>query len=351
MHILELTFLNNSLENWGIALIYVVASLVLARILYWVFSKVFKSYASKTKQRFDDVLVDMLEEPIVLAVVIIGLWWGYDHLSFSDGVNTWVVRVFRILVGINMTWMFVRLFDAMLSEFLIPYAKKKTNDSADRFLDMIRKSLRAIFWLIGIIVTLSNADYDVGALLAGLGIGGIAMAMAAKDFVANIFGGITVFFDKPFTFGDRIQVGGYDGMVQEIGIRSTKIKTLEGRIVIIPNHKFTDSYVENVSLEPTRKMRVNLGLTYDTSKDRIEEAIATLKQIVLDEAMVTDECLVWFSGFGDFSLNVSLIYYIKKEGDLIEVPNQINLAILSEFNQLGLDFAFPTQTILHKEAQ
>ena len=203
-------------------------------------------------------------------------------------------------------------------------------------------------WILGIISGLTNAGYDVGALLAGVGIGGLAMAMAAKDFVANIFGGVTVFIDKPFTVGDRIKVNGIDGTVQEIGIRSTRLSTLENRMVTIPNHQFTDQMVENVTAEPSRKMKVVLGLTYDTTPEQIQQAVDILTAIVSDAGRTENEYTVWFSGFGDFSLNVTCIYFIRKGEHWAHVPGEINMEILKRFNEAGLDFAFPTQTLIHE---
>ena len=133
---------------------------------------------------------------------------------------------------------------------------------------ILRKTVRSVVWILGVITAMNNAGFDVGALLAGVGIGGLAMAMAAKDFVANIFGGVTVFVDKPFKVGDRIVVDGIDGTVQEIGIRSSRLITLQGRMVTIPNNSFTNSPVENITAEPSRKVSVTLGLTYDTSPEK-----------------------------------------------------------------------------------
>ena len=192
-------------------------------------------------------------------------------------------------------------------------------------------------------MALNNAGYDVGALLAGVGIGGIAMAMAAKDFVANIFGGITVFIDKPFRVGDRVKVSGIDGTVTEIGIRSTRIRTLQGRTVTIPNNQFTNTVVENVTAEPSRKVSVQLGLTYDATPEDIQKALDILKGIVDNHPHTEEDLTVWFSGFGDFSLNVNCTYYINKKGHWANTPSEINLSILEEFNSAKLDFAF-----LHK---
>lgn len=345
--LLETTFLGNTVENWLFAIAFTAGAIILAKILFTIFGKIFKSAATKTASRLDDILIDMLEEPIVFAVVIIGMWWGYDFLSFSDGVEKWIHRIFKILIAINITWLVARIVDAILKEYLIPYAEK-SDSNVDHVMPIIRKGIKSIIWILGIVLALNNAGYDVGALLAGIGIGGIALAMAAKDFVANIFGGITVFTDKPFSPGDRIKIDGFDGFVTEIGIRSTRMKTLEGRIVTVPNHKFTDSFVENVTAEPSRKMKLTVGLTYDTPHDRIREAQEIMTQLVTDHPNLEDEHFVWFEGFGDFSLNVSLIYFIKAGEDLFQVPNELNLSILEKFNATGLEFAFPTQTVYHQ---
>lgn len=163
-----------------------------------------------------------------------------------------------------------------------------------------------------VVIGLNNAGYDVAALLAGLGIGGLAMAMAAKDTVANIFGGFTIFTDQPFRVGDRIKAAGYDGEVQEIGVRSTRLKTLEGRIVTIPNSQIADSPVENVSCEPSRKVTLNLGLTYDTTPEGMAKAMVILDEINAEHPNTEDNAKVFFNAFGDFAMNIQYIYYITK---------------------------------------
>jgi len=199
------------------------------------------------------------------------------------------------------------------------------------------------------LLALNNAGYNVGALLAGLGIGGIALAMAAKDTVANMFGGLTIFIDQPFKIKDRIKIGGYDGVVEEIGIRSSRIRTLEGRLVTIPNHKFTDNFVENVSSEPNRKVVLNLGLTYDTPPEKMELAIKILKNIQETDPGLDNKIWLVFDSFGDFSLGINFVYYITDGQDKTEVISRINLSILKQFNDAGLEFAFPTQTIFTQQ--
>ena len=284
---------------------------------------------------------------MVLALTIIALRTGYGELTFGDSVDAFVDSAMKVAYALNITWGIARLVDAVIMNFFVPYTLSKESAMMDQFGPILRKGLRSGIWVFGLIMALNNAGYDVGALIAGVGIGGLAMAMAAKDFVSNIFGGITVFVDKPFQVGDRVQIGGYDGTIEEIGIRSTRLRTLAGRIVIIPNFKFTDSFVENVTGEPTRKVALTLGLTYDMTPDQVEQGMNILKEIVngMSDTLEPDPT-IWFESFGDFSLNIKMVYFIKKEGHVALSQGEVNMEILKRFNAAGLDFAFPTQTLL-----
>jgi len=172
------------------------------------------------------------------------------------------------------------VIDALFEEYLVPLAEKTETTLDDQLLHVVRKLLRFVIWALGVIIGLNNAGYNVGALLAGLGIGGLALAMAAKDTVSNIFGGFTIFTDKPFQIGDRIRIDGFDGTVEEIGMRSTRLRTLAGTLVTIPNSRFSDSSVECVSAEPSRKVVATLGLTYDMSPGQMQQAMDTLGEII-----------------------------------------------------------------------
>jgi MscS family membrane protein len=345
MEFFDMEFIGNPLREWAIALAWVLGGVVAGRLLYRWFSRRLKALAAKTEGETDDLIVDQIEEPIALAVVILGFWFGYDHLHFGESADTFMEHVFSIAVALDVTWLAARLIDALVGNLFARLQERSESKMVSSVTPILQKTLRSMVWVLGVIMALNNAGYDVGALLAGVGIGGLAMAMAAKDFVANIFGGVTVFIDKPFQVGDRVQVAGIDGTVLEIGIRSTRIKTLAGRLVTIPNHKFTDGVVENVTAEPARKVRLDLGLTYDTTPEQIEEAIEILREIIVKHNGTEDNTTVWFSQFSDFALVVSAIYYVRKEADVTLTPGNINLEVLRRFNAKGFSFAFPTQTI------
>ncbi|MEZ5197964.1 MAG: mechanosensitive ion channel family protein [Bacteroidales bacterium] len=281
--------------------------------------------------------------------------WGYGtglrQLAFPESIDNWINTVYHVMIAITVTWLIARLVDAIIREYLVPMAEKSESTMDDQMIPVIQKGLRAVIWILGIIVALNNAGYNVGALLAGLGIGGLALAMAAKDTVSNIFGGITIFTDKPFKINDRVKLNGFDGMITEIGIRSTRLKTLEGRIVTIPNSKFTDGMVENVSVEPSRKVVLNLGLVYDTPAAKMETAMELLKKIGAAHPSLEENVIVGFNNFGDFALGIIFIYYIKNGEDILGTQTAINLEIMRKFEENGLEMAFPTQTIYTKNGR
>lgn len=343
--ILQQTYFGNTVMTWAISMGIILVSIIFAKVIYWFFSTFVRVFTRKTDTKIDDIIVDMVEEPVVFSIIASGIWLGLMQLNLPDTISQTVEHSYSFLLTVLIGWLLARLFDAIYVEYLIPWADKTDNDLDDQLMPIIRKGIKMIIWVLAIVIGMNNAGYDVGALLAGLGIGGLALAMAAKDTVSNVFGGFTIFTDKPFRLKDRIVVDGYDGTVEEIGVRSTRLKTLAGRIVTIPNATFSDAPVENISVEPSRKIVLGLGMTYDTKPEQMQEAMDILKNIVSENEDTEEKIVVSFSGFGDFSLNINLIYYISKGGDIAGTQSDINMAILTQFNAQGLEFAFPTQTL------
>jgi MscS family membrane protein len=346
----EQTFYSNTIKQWSLALLIAFGVWLGSRILYWISANVLKSITERTKNRLDDILLRTLQQPVILLLTLMGLLVAYHQLEVPERLHLWMQAAYHAAVTISVTWLLARVVDAMITEYLLPYAQRNDTRIDDHLVPMARRGLGVMIWVIGIIVALDNAGYNVGALLAGLGIGGLALAMAAKDTVANIFGGITVLTDKPFLVGDRIRINGYDGIVLEVGIRSTRIRTLEGPVLVIPNFKFTDSMLENVSEEQSRRVRHELGLVYETPPEKVNEAVALLNKLVDDhQDILTPERLASFIAFKDFSLNILFIYYIRKEADIFAAQTLIHTELLARFHAAGLSFAYPTSVELQKE--
>lgn len=346
---LNQTFYGNKISEWAISLGILVGAIIIAKICYWAIGKYLKKITEKTKTNLDDLLVDKLEEPIVYAIGILGFYWGFQRLHFGPGVDNFFAHTFTFIFTLNITWLVIRTLDAIIEEYLTPLVSKTDSDLDDQLLPLLRKLIKIILWTLGIVIGLNNIGFDVGAVIAGLGIGGLALALAAQDTVKNIFGGIMVYIDKPFKVKDRIKIHGYDGFVEEVGIRSTRLRTLEGRLVTLPNAHFSDEAVENVTLEPSRKVVVNLGLTYETSPEKMERALEILEDITNKNENLEEDRLICFNNWGDFSMGILYIYYIKPTSDIFKTQTEINMSILRQFNAEGLDFAYPTQTIYKKE--
>ena len=352
MDFLDNIFLGNTIEDWGIALGIILGSFIATKIIYWIIANVVKNLTKKTKTNLDDVLIETLEKPIIYSILIWGYWVAihYVDLSSTPGLLFFLQGVASVSIILTLTSIVSRVFDALVTEIVQPYVEKTEGGADNYMLPIIRKVTKAIIWAFGVIIGLDNIGFDITAMIAGLGIGGLALALAAQDSVKNIFAGVMIFLDKPFKIKDRIQIEGFDGVVEEVGLRSTRIRTLDGRIVTIPNSTFTDNSVVNVTSQPALKITLNLGLTYDTSEVEMQKGVDILKQIVADHSEILEpDCAVGFKDFGDFSLGILFLYYIKPDAHWLDSQNTISKEVLKRFNEAGLDFAFPTQTLLNKE--
>ena len=343
---LSQTYYGNTIIEWAIALGIALGAFIVGKVVYWISGGTLRRLTAKTETKIDDVLIDLLDEPLVLVVTALGLRLALGMLTLPAGITQFLSNALQGLIVVAVAWTLVRLFDAAITYGLQPAVEKSESDLDDQLLPIVRKGGKTILWSLGIIMALNNAGYDVAALLAGLGIGGLALALAAQDTVKNVFAGFTIFTDRPFALGDRVVVNGFDGSVEEIGLRSTRIRTLAGRQVTIPNSSISNSPVENISSEPSRKVVLNLGLTYDTTPDAMRRAVVILGEIEAEHSEDTiGDPRIGFNGFGDFAMNILFIYYIRPGADILGTQNTINLAILGRFNAEGLSFAFPTQTI------
>lgn len=344
------TYYGNTVEQWGISLGILLIFILLAKISYWVIGKTVKQFTSKTKTKLDDLIVDKMEEPVIMMIILSGFLIAFHRLTFKENVQLFFEKAIYLAWAVNITWMFVRLIDAFMHEYLTPYAQRSDNKLDDQLIPIVRRGIRIALWIMGLIVGLNNAGFDVAALIAGLGIGGLAVALAAQDTVKNIFGGMMIFLDKPFRIGDRVIIDGMDGVIEDIGLRSTRIRQLDGRVITMPNGHFSESPVLNITKEPKRRVNVKLGLIYDTPEEKMQEAQDILHAIAASHPGLDEtQTIVLFDSFGDFSLNISFFYFIKTDQDYMKVMGEVNMEILKRYRAAGLEFAYPTQLVYKKE--
>jgi len=320
-------------------------SMILAKLVFKLFKGAARRATAKTNTKLDDVLIDAIEEPIVLAIVIIGLYIGFNVLSITPGVDAVISKLLTVLVAVDIIWLVSRSVGDIIDNFIAPAIEKAQPDLGHHFMYMVKKVVNILIWVIGLMFIISNLGYDISTLIAGLGIGGVAIAFAVKDILSNMFGGVTVITDRPFKVKDRIKVAGIDGFVEELGVRSTKIRSFDGTIYIVPNSKMTDSIIENVSKEKARKVKMTIGLEYGTSNAKMKKAKQLLEKLILKNKATDDKALVYFTSFGDFSLNILVIYYIKDLKKILQTKDSINFEIKEKFEKARINMAFPTQTI------
>ncbi|HOF98814.1 MAG TPA: mechanosensitive ion channel family protein [Paludibacteraceae bacterium] len=344
----ERIILGNRLSDWGISLLIIVGAFLLNKGISLLNKNVIQKITAKSKNRLDDLLVKTLEAPILLGIALIAVWVAARRLDLGTQVDQGFYRAYQILTVLNITWFLVKLTGALINEYLLPHSKEEEDNKRldESMVRILRRISVGIIWAIGIVMALNNAGVNVGALLASLGIGGLAVALAAQDTLKNFLGGLTIFMDRPFRIGDRIVTGAYDGFVEDVGIRSTRIRNFDRRIISIPNYKIVDAAIENISIEPMRRVVLKIGLTYNTPPEKMKEAITILKNIPqkVDEVF-PDEIYAYFTDFSDSALTITFIYFIKKEANVMETPSKVNMNILEDFNAAGLNFAFPTRTV------
>lgn len=345
-------FFGNTILEYSMALAVLLFFAMLARIFYYLSNYYLKRYAEKTSTKYDYLIIDALDDPAVMIIFNFGLLFCVNLLSIPATYRNFVQSSVTALFIIAGSWALVRLIDILVKEYLGSVTKKTKTKLDEQLLPVMRKGLKLMVFTIAVLVIISNFGVDISALLAGLGIGGIALALAAKDTVENLFGALAIFLDKPFTIGDRVVVDGVTGDVMEVGLRSTRIKTLDNTELYIPNSRVMTSNIENIS-RPNRSIAYSatINLTYSTSPEKMLEAKRIVRQIIENTEGVSDkyEPIVVFSAFGSSSIDISMKFWIGEYRQKRKVCDRVNQRILEEFNSAKLDFAYPTQTLYVKK--
>ena len=346
---LDKIYYGNSVQDWGISLIIIIGALIINKLISLLYRKVITKVTEKSKTQYDNIFFSALEKPILLGIMLLALWIAANRLDLGTKLHDIIAKSYQLLVVLNITWFFARLFTSLI-EYRVAdnnnKVKKGTLYFDSKLVPLIKRSILIIIWLIGIVMALNNVGIKVTTLLGTLGIGGIAFALAAQDTIKNIFGGITIFTDQTFHIGDTIKFDSIEGTVVDIGLRSTRIRTYDKRLVTIPNYKLMDTLITNVSSEPGRRMVINLGLTYDTTPEKMQEAISILKNIPNTIADIKQKDLAaTFTEFGDSALIINFTYFIQKSANIRETNSKVNFEILRAFTEAELNFAFPSKTI------
>lgn len=334
-----------ALWQYGLFVLVILIAVILSKVIDFFVIVRLKKLTARTRTSLDDIAIEVMRKPLKLIIIIAGIILG---LSIFRIARDTMLQLLGVLIGIVVTYTLVKLVD-LFAAYLEPKVRLTESKLDDQLLPLIRKTLKIFIVAVGVMVILESLDLPVTSFLAGLGVGGLALALAAKETLANIFGSIAIFADKPFRVGERIIVDGCDGPVESIGMRSTRIRTLEGALVTIPNARMAEATINNISRRPTIRNLYTIGITYDSGYDKMKKALEILRDIFKNHPS-TENYWAYFKEFGSHSLNILVIHWCKRlvYEEFLKATEEINLDIMKRFEENGLEMAFPTQTLYLK---
>ncbi|AIJ06471.1 Mechanosensitive ion channel [Methanocaldococcus bathoardescens] len=334
-------------NNHIIALIIIISSVVISALVKKIIDIIISNENDKLKTVKNYLYV--LKMPISVGIVLLGMYLAFKVLPLPEKIYVILDEGFMVVSIFFITYLINRLINTFIEKYLISMVNRFGSNVASSIIKPLQQITTIIIFSFAIIFTLGNLGYDITSLIAGLGIGGLALAMASKETIENLIAGIILAFDRPFKIGDEIKIKGDDiwGIVEEIGIRSTKIRTFDDTLVVAPNRDLLSQKIENLSKRKKRRVLMTIGLTYDTPPEKLIKARDILLDIIKSHPSTVEPIRVHFTEYGDWSLNFRVEYFIKNEGfdHFLNVLNDINLKIKQEFYKEGIDFAFPTYTI------
>lgn len=337
------TFLGNSYYAYMIAIIIFISGITIIYLFEKIILRKLKSWSEKTATTIDDLLVKALEKSI-LPLLFYGIFYiAINTLKLSDDFNS----VFNIITSVVITYFVVRIIVSAFNYGLKTYLKKyEDNERREKQLKGIKGLLNLLIWSIALIFLLDNLGVKISAVVAGLGIGGIAVALAAQAVLGDLFSYFVIFFDRPFEIGDFIIVGDKLGVVEHIGIKTTRIRALGGEQLVFSNTDLTNSRVHNFKKMERRRVVFKLGVIYQTPSEKLRMIPEIVKQII-EKQNDADFDRGHFASYGDFSLNFEFVYHITGAdyNKYMDIQQAINLSIYEAFEKEGIEFAYPTQTL------
>lgn len=341
--ILERTYFQNSVQDYLIALGTIVVGILLIMAFKRIIVIRIRKLAEKTETNFDDYVIRSIERFGIPALFISVIYIGINYLILpARGEN-----ILHIATTVVVTYLVIRFLSSTILLLLESYVRRQSEgEEKVKQLGGIMLIINIIIWVIGLLFLFDNMGYDVTAMIAGLGIGGIAIALAAQNILGDLFNYFVIFFDRPFEVGDFIIIDEKMGVVEYIGIKTTRIKSLSGEQLIFSNSDLTSSRIHNYKRMQRRRVVFKIGVIYQTSYEHMKKIPTVIKSIVEEQHPVEFD-RAHFASYGDFSLNFETVYYVLDSdyNKYMDVQQAINLRIFEEFQRIGIEFAYPTRTL------
>ena len=343
----------NYLEKIGLAILVLALAIFLKKFFTKVILVLLRKIAGRTKSTMDDAVVNELDKPIQFAFIIVGLQLAIQILSLPPQIDLFLDRVIRSLVLFTIFWAGYRI-----TNVLNLILENKALQTSDRFDDMLfsflSKGIKIVIVCIGAITIAQVWFEEVAGVLAGLGLGGLAFALAAQDTAKNLFGSVTIMLDRPFNIGDWIQTPSVEGTVEEIGFRSTKVRTFSQALVTIPNSIMSNEAITNWSRMGKRRITFHLKLCHHTSTEKVQEFLNSLRTLLKEHPEIHPETIfVNLERIEENALKIFFYFFTNTTNwkKYLEVQEDINLRIMALVNELGISLALPSRTVYYGDSK
>ena len=336
---------NNTLNDWTYAALAAAAFMLLLLALRWLVLHYLKRVAKSTETVIDDFLIDVVSATRVLLAVTIGLYLGSHFLTLPTTMEKWGERIFVIALILQLGFWASRGLIFWL-RYYFSQGEEENQGARTMTLSLLSFLGQVVVWVLVLLSMLDNLGINVTALVASLGIGGIAIALAAQNILGDLFASLTIAIDKPFAIGDFIILGNEMGTVEHVGLKTTRIRSLGGEQIVLSNSDLLQSRIHNYKRMDERRALFAIGVTYDTPAEKLELIPKLIEQAVAAQTGARFD-RAHFKSFGAFSLDFETVYYVRKPDYnlFMDVQQAINLQLVRSFTEHGIAFAFPTQTL------
>lgn len=341
--LLEQEYFGNTVQ----AYLIVSGSILLGILLVTAFKrfvlKRIRAAVAKTDNSYDDFVVDHVSKFVVPMVYFTIVYAGLKTLIWPERL----ANILEVIFVVVLTYYAIRLVSSVILMVLRSYIRRQEGgEEKVKQMGGIILIVNIVIWVTGLVFMFGNLGYDVTAIIAGMGIGGIAVALAAQNIIGDLFNYFVIFFDRPFEVGDFLVVGDKNGVVEKIGVKTTRIATLSGEQLVFSNSDLTGSRIHNYKKMQRRRIVFGVGVTYETPVEEVRGIPAILKQIVESQDQVTFD-RAHFKGFGDSSLDFEIVYFVENAAfnTYMDIQQEINLQIYQQFGDRNISIAFPTRTL------
>ncbi|ACO04101.1 MAG TPA: mechanosensitive ion channel protein MscS [Persephonella sp.] len=344
-YLLKQLFLGTPIYKWALALLVFLLFLFFRKLFTHIIIGIIRKLTSRTKTTIDDKLLKVIESPFKFLFIVFGVWFAFSILNVEQEIVNHLIKSLFIITVFWILYNAVIIFQEGFYKFAERFGKDLSRELGSFFI----KSAKIFIFVLGFVAVLQEWGIDVTAFIASLGLGGLAFALAAKDTVANLFGGLTILADKSLKIGDWVKVGSVEGIVEDLGIRTTKIRTFEKSLITVPNSYIANNPIENYSRRDNRRIKMTIGLVYDTPGETVKKIVDDIRSMLKEHPRISKDLitLVFFDKFGDSSLDIFIYTFTDTSNweKYMAIKEDINLKIMEIVERNGSSFAYPSQSI------